>query len=99
MPEHCEVCGQKFELETGFYFGTGFVSYGLSVFILMMIFLLWGLTLGLSVYDNSIIECLVTGIVILVVSQPVLQRLARSIWIYFFVKYDGEWMKRGSPHP
>lgn len=93
MPERCEVCGQKFELETGFYFGTGFVSYGLSVAILMMIFVLWGLTLGLSVYDNSIIECLVTGIILLVGLQPVLQRMARSIWIYFFVKYDGEWMR------
>lgn len=93
MPEHCEVCGQKFELETGFYFGTGYVSYGLSVGIFGIIFLLWGLTLGLSVYDNSIIQCLIAGIIILVALQPVLQRMARSIWIAFFVKYDAEWMK------
>lgn len=93
MPEHCEVCGQRFELETGFYFGTGYVSYGLSVGLFLIIFLVWGLTLGLSVYDNSIIQCLITGIIILVGLQPVLQRMARSIWIAFFVKYDADWGK------
>jgi hypothetical protein len=88
MPEHCPVCGQKFELEPGFYFGTGYVSYALSVGVFGIIFLIWGLTLGLSVYNNSIINCLITGIVILVALQPVLQRMARSFWIFFFVKYD-----------
>ncbi len=93
MPENCAVCGQKFELEPGFYFGTGYVSYGLSIAIFAMIFILWGLTIGLSVYNNSIIECLITGIVILIAMQPVLQRMARSVWIAFFVKYDRDWSR------
>ena len=88
MPEHCAVCGQKFELEPGFYFGTGYVSYGLSIGILAMIFVAWGLTIGLSVYNNSIIQCLIASIIILIALQPVLQRLSRSIWIAFFVKYE-----------
>jgi hypothetical protein len=33
MPENCPVCEQKFDLQTGFYFGTGYVSYGLTIFI------------------------------------------------------------------
>jgi uncharacterized protein (DUF983 family) len=93
MPERCPVCGQKFELETGFYFGTGFVSYGLSVMLLGMMFILWALILGFSVYDNSIVQCLIAGIILLVILQPVLQRLARSIWIAFFVKYDKHYNK------
>lgn len=88
MPEHCAVCGQKFELEPGFYFGTGYVSYGLSIGILAMIFVAWGLTIGLSVYNNSIIQCLIASIIILIALQPVLQRLSRSIWIAFFVRYE-----------
>ncbi len=88
MPEHCAVCGQKFELEPGFYFGTGYVSYGLSIGILAMIFVAWGLTIGLSVYNNSIIQCLIASIIILIALQPVLQRLSRSIWIAFFVKHE-----------
>ena len=31
MHRSCSVCGQLFELETGFYYGTGYVSYGLTV--------------------------------------------------------------------
>ncbi|NDC42124.1 MAG: DUF983 domain-containing protein, partial [Chitinophagia bacterium] len=31
MPERCPVCGQKMELQVGFYYGTGYVSYALSV--------------------------------------------------------------------
>lgn len=93
MPERCAVCGQKFELEPGFYFGTGYVSYGLSIAIFALVFVVWGLTIGLSVYNNSIIQCLVAGIVILLLLQPILQRMSRSIWIAFFVKYDPDWMK------
>ena len=31
MPEECPVCGQKMEPQVGFYYGTGYVSYALSV--------------------------------------------------------------------
>lgn len=89
MPEHCPVCGQRYELQTGFYFGTGFVSYGLSVAILAIVFVAWKVLLGLSYYDNSIFWCLGVGTALLVITQPLLQRLARSIWIAFFVKYEG----------
>jgi uncharacterized protein (DUF983 family) len=88
MPEHCPVCGQRYELQTGFYFGTGYVSYGLSLGIVAMIFIGWALTLGLSLMDNSIFICLGVSIAILLALQPVLQRLARSIWIACFVRYD-----------
>jgi len=91
MPEHCPVCGERFELQTGFYFGTGFVSYGLSVFIIAIVFLLYALFIGLSYKDNSIFWCLALGAALLLVLQPVIQRLARSIWIAFFVKYDSNW--------
>jgi uncharacterized protein (DUF983 family) len=97
MPEHCPCCGQRFELQTGFYFGTGFVSYGLSVLLLGMVFIIWALTIGMSYRDNRVFWCLGTGIAILVLLQPVLQRLARSIWIAFFVKYDKDWaLTKGS---
>ena len=88
MPEHCPVCGQAFELETGFYFGTGYVSYGLSVVLLGLSFALWYLFLGISVYDNSIYWWLGVSSGLLLALQPVLQRLSRSIWIAFFVRYE-----------
>src|ERR1043165_2281028 len=54
MPEHCPVCGQAFELQTGFYFGTGYVSYFLSVGFIMVTFALWYFTIGVSFYDNRL---------------------------------------------
>jgi len=96
MPEHCHVCGQLYELQTGFYFGTGFVSYGLSVAILAIVFVAWKVLLGLSYYDNSIFWCLGSATALLLVIQPLLQRLARSIWIAFFVRYEGSGRVKGT---
>ena len=94
MPTNCPVCGQRFELQTGFYFGTGFVSYGISVLLLGLIFIIWALTAGLSYKDNSIFWCLGTGTATLIILQPVLQRLARSVWLACFVRYDKNWQSQ-----
>ncbi len=88
MPQKCPVCSQDFEIQTGFYFGTGFVSYGLSVMLMALGFVIWFLTLGISIKDNSIFWWLGVNTVLLVLLQPVLQRLARSVWIAFFVRYE-----------
>jgi uncharacterized protein (DUF983 family) len=93
MPEHCAVCGQPFELQTGFYFGTGYVSYGLSVLATIVSFLLWFFTIGISVSDDRLFWWLGINAVLLIILQPVLQRLSRSIWIAFFVYYDPSWSK------
>lgn len=31
MPPACPVCGQPTEIEVGFYYGTGYVSYALTI--------------------------------------------------------------------
>lgn len=99
MPEHCPVCGQPFELQTGFYFGTGFVSYGLSVALLAVGFVAWYLTIGLSIAegDHRLYWCLGVNTLMLLVLQPLLQRLARSIWIAFFVGYEPHWAGTNDP--
>lgn len=89
MPEHCPVCGQKLELETGFYFGTGYVGYALTIMLTAFTFVLWWLTLGISIYNNSIFWWLGVNAALAILLQPVLQRWSRSIWIAFFVRYDG----------
>ncbi len=33
MYERCPKCGQLIELETGFWFGTGYVSYALAIIL------------------------------------------------------------------
>jgi uncharacterized protein (DUF983 family) len=88
MPEHCPVCGQATEVEIGFYYGTGFVSYGLSVLFSAISFILWVVFVGISLQDNRVFWWLGINIVLTILIQPVLMRLSRSIWIAFFVKYE-----------
>jgi uncharacterized protein (DUF983 family) len=88
MPETCPYCGQRFELEAGFYFGTGYVSYALSVMYLAASFVFWYFFIGISIKDNSIFWWLGINCTMLLVLQPILQRLSRSIWIAFFVRYE-----------
>lgn len=90
MPERCAVCGQQFELQTGFYFGTGFVSYVLTVLFSAIIIAAWWLTIGLSIRDNRVWWCLGLNAMVLVLLQLPIQRLARSIWLALFVQYEGE---------
>ena len=94
MPKNCPVCGQLFELETGFYFGTGYVSYALSIMLIAAIFTIWAVTFKLSFNNSSIYWCLGTSISLLLMLQVVIQRISRAIWLSFFVKYDKNWRKK-----
>ncbi len=87
MPERCPVCGQKFELEVGFYYGTGYVSYGLSVALYVFNLVWYWLIFGLSFHDNSMITYFVTSTVIVVLLQPWLMRISRVLYLNMFVKY------------
>ena len=88
MNEHCPVCGISFEPEVGFYFGTGYVSYGLSIACTVAFFLGCLFTVGLSIKDNSLLYWLGADIVLMVLLQPMLMRLSRVIWLSFFTKYE-----------
>jgi hypothetical protein len=87
MPERCPVCGQKMELEPGFYYGTGYVSYGLTVGLLAIYAVVFGLTAGFSYKDNSVFWFLGTGIAGLILLQPWLMRMSRVLYLYMFVRY------------
>ncbi|WP_217604992.1 DUF983 domain-containing protein [Chitinophaga sp. GbtcB8] len=91
MKTYCDVCGQPSEPETGFYFGTGYVSYALSVAISVASFIAWWVLIGLSVNDNRLFWWIGVNAVLLVLMQPLLMRLSRIIWLSFFVYYDRNW--------
>ncbi len=54
MHDTCPVCRQKFDLEPGFWYGTGYVSYALAVAISATTFVAWWLIIGISTDDNRI---------------------------------------------
>lgn len=94
MHGKCPVCGQPTELEVGFYYGTSYVSYALTVAYSVATFVAWWVLLGFSLYDNSIIYWIIFNAVTLLILQPPFMRLSRSLWLSWFVKYDPEWKKK-----
>jgi hypothetical protein len=85
------VCGQPTEIEVGFYYGTGYVSYALTVGLSLITFVLWYGLIGMSVDDNRFFYWLGFNAVLLILMQPYLMRLSRTIWLTFFVRYDPNW--------
>ncbi|HVZ57872.1 MAG TPA: hypothetical protein VG870_14530 [Chitinophagaceae bacterium] len=91
MNKQCPVCGQATEIEVGFYYGTGYVSYALAIAVSVGSFLLWLLTVGMSLDDNRFFYWLGVNAVLLFLMQPWLMRLSRSLWISWFVRFDPHW--------
>lgn len=94
MNEKCPVCGQLTEIEVGFYYGTSYVSYALTVAYSVATFVAWWVLLGFSLYNNSIFYWLIFNGVTLILLQPIFMRLSRSLWLSWFVKYDPDWKEK-----
>jgi uncharacterized protein (DUF983 family) len=80
--DRCPVCGQTYEPEPNFYYGSMYVSYGYTVAIFVAIFIVVKVILGQSLWT-----ALITLGVILLIGGPYLFRLSRITWLNMFVKY------------
>lgn len=92
MHKRCEVCGQKFEPETGFYYGAMFISY---LFIALVSFIVVGISifiLGIQVELSFLILLAILAIIYIWNL-----RFTRSLWIHLVVKYDPNFIKINSP--
>lgn len=91
MHHECSECKQKFDMEPGFWYGTGYVSYALTIAISVASFIAWWIIFGFSLRDNSLLWWLGVNALLLVVLQPWIMRLSRTIYLYFFVRYDDDY--------
>ena len=91
MHDTCEVCGQETEIEVGFYYGTGYVSYALTVAFSVATLVAWWVLIGFSLDDNRFFWWMGTNAVLMIIMQPLFMRLSRSIWLSWFVKYERDW--------
>jgi len=91
MNEHCPVCGQRTEIEVGFYYGTGYVSYALTIAFSVSTFVAWWVLIGFSIDDNRVFYWLAINAFLLIALQPLFMRLSRTLWLSWFVKYDPDW--------
>ncbi|MDF2187877.1 DUF983 domain-containing protein [Paraflavitalea sp. CAU 1676] len=99
MHQTCPVCAQPFDLEVGFYYGSSYVSYGLSIAISVTTLVAWWVLIGFSTQDNRFFYWMAVNGIILIGLQPILMRLARSIWIAFFVRFDPNWKNIAPEQP
>ncbi|RYY56801.1 MAG: DUF983 domain-containing protein [Chitinophagaceae bacterium] len=97
MNRFCPVCGQATEIEVGFYYGTSYVSYALTVAISVATLVAWWVFIGLGLDDNRFFYWLAFNGVFLLFLQPWLMRISRSLWISWFVSYDPDWETNEAP--
>jgi hypothetical protein len=96
MNESCPVCGQKMEIEIGFYYGTGYVSYAVAVAFSGSTFITWWALNGFSLSDSQGFWWLGINAVLLILLQPWFMRFSRAVWLSFFVKYNPRREKENS---
>jgi hypothetical protein len=97
MYDHCPICGQRTEIEPGFYYGTSYVSYALTVAFSASTFVAWWVLIGLSTEDNRLFWWLGINGALMILLQPYFMRLSRAIWLSFFVKYNANWEEETEP--
>lgn len=95
MNPSCPVCGQKYELEPGFYYGAMYVSYALNVAIMVT---LWVAIEVLSNVNLPIWKYIVIIVTPSFLAVPLTYRIARLIWINFFVHYSKSTVASLKPH-
>lgn len=83
MPTHCPVCGISFFPETGFYWGSMYMSYMITVIFsavsVVILGLLSGWNLYVLVFGNS---------VLLILGFPIFFRYARVIWLQLNMPFN-----------
>ena len=88
MNENCPVCGLKFEVEPGFWYGAMFVSYANT--ILLLVFM--GVGMFYLFNDPATIYYIVAITVTSILLVPFNFRISRSVFLHLFgfVKYRGK---------
>ena len=101
MHANCPVCTQPTEIEVGFYYGTGYVSYALSIALLATTFVAWKVLIGVtfSIDDNRIFYWMGCAFTLLLIMQPVLMRMSRVLWLSWFVSFDPRWKENKIEQP
>ena len=91
MHDHCRQCGTKYKMEPNFFFGAMYVSYGVAVFIGLLIFL--GTSL---VFRSTMKTAFLTIFIGLIVLMPWITRVSRNIYINMFMHYDKNAVKNSN---
>ncbi|WP_394758072.1 DUF983 domain-containing protein [Flavobacterium sp.] len=89
MHEKCSHCGQKYKIEPSFFFGAMFVSYGVSVGIGIIAFLV-----SHYQFKTNLKTSFISIIISLIALMPIIMRVSRNIWINIFIHFDKDWKNK-----
>ncbi len=84
MHERCDVCGHKYQIENGFWYGAMYVSYAITVALAVATFVLTYLIYPAA--SAGLYIGLISTVIVLCV--PMTYRGSRLIWMNFFSSYD-----------
>ncbi|WP_083321095.1 DUF983 domain-containing protein [Hymenobacter glacialis] len=95
MPAQCPVCGQSFEPEPGFYFGSMYITFGFNVATMFAV----GIPLYFLFGDPDTWVYVVTVTIVSLLLMPLVLRYSRAIMLYLFggARYDADWQKHRRP--
>lgn len=77
MYERCPDCNLKFEREEGYFLGAMYISYGLSLLVIVLLSLLFW-----SVTRWSMIKDVGWALIVFLLLAPATTLFARVLWIY-----------------
>jgi uncharacterized protein (DUF983 family) len=83
MHDHCSHCGTKYKMEPNFFFGAMYVSYGLAVFVGIIIF-----AAAIFLFGAGLKASFISIFVGLLALMPWITRISRNIYINMFMHYD-----------
>ena len=79
--ENCSACGLKYMIEPSFFYGAMYVSYGITVALSILTFMI------LYLFGLELLPIFMGIIVTLIVFTPLTLKLSRLIYINIFVHY------------
>lgn len=83
MHASCPNCGLNYEPEPGFYYGSMYVSYALTIAIGVGLFLID----YLFFWNRGVWFYIILLSTILLLLAPLTFRTSRAIWLNFFIRY------------
>ena len=89
MPKTCPACGQNFFPETGFYWGSMYMSYAITILFSGVNIVLIGLIFGFEIWP-----LVIGNAILLALGFPLFFRFARVIWLQVNVPFSKEACER-----
>lgn len=85
MHDRCEVCNQKFELETGFFYGAMYVNYALTIALSIALYVAFSV-----LYPIHWVNFLIIDLIFLILIAPYMFKMGRVLWANMFIHYKGK---------